>query len=129
MVVVAGLVAVEVWNWLRHGVPPRGIDSCIIFQTNHFPATQICKILKAKEIICKIFKTLELWFLWSLGRHKPEAGGFCLYLGLIIHGVSRSLRDAYWASRRCSRWSQSRFRGDDRGPTFWGPLSRWRPHP
>jgi hypothetical protein len=24
-----------------------------------------------------------------LGRHKPEAGGFCLDLGLIIRGVSR----------------------------------------
>ena len=23
-----------------------------------------------------------------LGRHKPEAGGFCLYLSLIIRGVS-----------------------------------------
>ncbi len=29
---------------------------------------QICKILKAKEMICKIFKTLELWFLWSFGE-------------------------------------------------------------
>jgi hypothetical protein len=26
---------------------------------------QICKILKGNEMICKIFKTLELWFLWS----------------------------------------------------------------
>jgi hypothetical protein len=33
-------------------------------------------------------KTLDFWLLWSLssleiwsfGRHKPEAGGFCLYL-------------------------------------------------
>jgi hypothetical protein len=48
----------------------------------------IFKILKTKEIICKIFKTLELWDLWSFGRHKPEAGGFCLDLLLIIHGVS-----------------------------------------
>jgi hypothetical protein len=23
-------------------------------------------------------QTLELWFVWSFGRHKPEAGGFCL---------------------------------------------------
>src|ERR1700679_1348532 len=27
---------------------------------------RFCRILKTKEIICKIFKTLELWFLWSL---------------------------------------------------------------
>src|ERR1017187_9275582 len=26
---------------------------------------------------------------WSFGRHKPEAGGFCLDLKLIIRGVSR----------------------------------------
>jgi hypothetical protein len=44
--------------------PPRGIDFCIIFQTNHLRATDFCRILKTKEIICKIFKTLELWFLW-----------------------------------------------------------------
>src|ERR1017187_8430935 len=42
---------------------------------------RFCRILKTKEIICKIFKTLELWFLGALGRHKPEAGGFCLVLG------------------------------------------------
>jgi hypothetical protein len=24
----------------------------------------------------------------ELGRHKPEAGGFCLFLKLIIRGVS-----------------------------------------
>jgi hypothetical protein len=41
---------------------------------------RICRILKTKEIVYKIFKTLELWLLWSFGRHKPEAGGFCLYL-------------------------------------------------
>ena len=40
-------------------------------------------------MICKIFKTLELCFLWSFGRHKPVAGGFCLDLSLIIRGVSR----------------------------------------
>ena len=72
-------------------VYPLGIDWCMIFQTNHLPAIEFCKILKAKEMICKIFKTQELWILWSFGRHKPEAGGFCLYLSLIIHGVSRIL--------------------------------------
>ena len=39
LVMMASLVATEVWNWCRHGVPPpRGIDFCIIFQTNHLPA-------------------------------------------------------------------------------------------
>ena len=41
---------------------------------------RICRILKTKEIIFKIFKTLELWLPWNSGRHKPEAGGFCLDL-------------------------------------------------
>jgi hypothetical protein len=50
--------------------------------------TMICKILKTKTIIFKIFKTLGLWSLWGLGRHKPAAGGFCLYLTSIIRGVS-----------------------------------------
>src|ERR1039457_1409779 len=45
---------------------------------------RICKILKAMEMICKIFKTLELWLLWSFVRHKPGARGFCLYLAAII---------------------------------------------
>jgi hypothetical protein len=49
----------------------------------------ICRILKTKEIISKIFKTLELWFLWSFGRHKPEAGGFCLDLAQLYARVSR----------------------------------------
>src|ERR1035441_7744460 len=49
------------------GVPPLSIF-CIIFQTKHLPADRFCKILKTKEIICKIFKTLELWFLWSFAE-------------------------------------------------------------
>ena len=44
--------------------------------------------MKTKEISCKIFKTPELWLVWSLERHKPEAVGFCLDLSSIIHGVS-----------------------------------------
>jgi hypothetical protein len=48
--------------------------------------------MKTKEMFYKTFKTLELWFPWSLfsalGRHKPRAGGFCLDLSLIIQGVS-----------------------------------------
>jgi len=39
LVVVALLVAAEVWNWCRHGVPPLGIDWCMIFQTNHLPGS------------------------------------------------------------------------------------------
>jgi hypothetical protein len=26
--------------------------------------------LKTKEIVCKIFKTLELWFLWSFEQGR-----------------------------------------------------------
>jgi hypothetical protein len=43
----------------------------------------ICRILKTKDLVYKIFKTLELWFLWSFGRHKPEpmdSVSTCLYL-------------------------------------------------
>jgi hypothetical protein len=36
LVVVALVVAIGVWKWCRHGVP-LGIDSCMIFQTNHLP--------------------------------------------------------------------------------------------
>ena len=56
----------------------------IIFQTNHLLDGPFFKILKTKEMICKTFKTLELWFRWSFGRHKPEAGGFCLDLRLLL---------------------------------------------
>jgi hypothetical protein len=76
LIVIALVVAVDVWKRLRHG-SPWGIGFCRIFQTNHLAAM----ILKTKEMFFKINKTLELWFLWSLiGRgHKPAAGGFCLY--------------------------------------------------
>ncbi len=49
------------------------------------------KVLKAKEMICKIFKTLKLWFLWSLWRRKPGAGGFCLDLDKLYARVSSVL--------------------------------------
>jgi hypothetical protein len=45
--------------------------------------------LITNEIVFKIFKTLGLCFLGSFWRHKPEAGGFCLCVDLIIRGVSR----------------------------------------
>src|ERR1700728_4896307 len=67
---------------------PLGVcDFCMIVQTNHLAAM----IEKTKEIVFKINKTLELWFLWSLlrvlwGRHKPAAGGFCLDLILEFSG-------------------------------------------
>jgi hypothetical protein len=37
-----------------HNLPNKPLTSRAIF-----------KILKTKEIVCKILKTLELWFLWS----------------------------------------------------------------
>jgi hypothetical protein len=89
LIVVALLVAVEIWNRCWHGrTLPWVSDFCMIFQTNGLPVYRNRKILKTKGIICKIFKTQELRFLWRSGRHNPEAGGFCLDLGLIIHGVS-----------------------------------------
>ncbi len=68
LVAVAGLAATEVWNWCRHWCTPPGIDLRIIFQTNDLPVPYFCKILKAKRIICKILKTLELWVFWSFGE-------------------------------------------------------------
>jgi hypothetical protein len=44
--------------------------------------------LKTKDIVSKIFKTLGLGVLCRFGRHKPGAGGFCLYLTSIIRRVS-----------------------------------------
>jgi len=38
---------------------------CIIFQTNDLGLYRSCKILKTKEIVCKIFKALDLWVRWS----------------------------------------------------------------
>jgi len=74
LIVVALVVAVDVWNWLWHGVPPRVSDFRMIVQTNHLPDVRVCRIVKTKEIVFKIKKTLELWFLWSFfGRHKPVA--------------------------------------------------------
>ncbi len=53
-------------------------------------------ILKTKEIICKILKTLELWVLWcSRAGHKPEAGGFCRYLTCDSIGGSAP-KDVIW---------------------------------
>ncbi len=69
---------------------PLGIDSCIIFQTNHLPANRFCKILKTNEMICKIFKTLELWFLWSFEERTQACGWWILslpYMG--VYGVMR----------------------------------------
>ena len=65
--------------------------SGIIFQTNHLADSQFFKILKTKGIIFKIYKTFGLGFLWSFGRHKPEAGGFCLPEGNYTRGVKREL--------------------------------------
>ena len=58
------------------------------------------KIFKTKGIFCKIFKTLELCLFGALGRHKPEAGGFCLYLSQLYAGCQakepQKLRFGEW---------------------------------
>jgi len=43
LIVVAVVVAGEVWSGLRRGVPSLGIDSCIIFQTNHLAIVDFAK--------------------------------------------------------------------------------------
>src|ERR1035437_2909462 len=48
--------------------PPRGYRFVHNLPNKRLSGGVICKILIAKEIICKIFKTLELWFLWSFGE-------------------------------------------------------------
>src|SRR6266702_8805692 len=80
VVAVAGLAATEVWNWRRHWCTPPEYRFMHNLPNKPLSSRLICKILKTNRIIRKIFKTLELWSLWSLGRHKPEAGGFCLCL-------------------------------------------------
>jgi hypothetical protein len=44
LVVMAGLIAAEVWNWLRHRcTPPRGIDCCMTFQTNQLADSRFAR--------------------------------------------------------------------------------------
>ncbi len=62
------------------GVYPPGYRFVHNLPNKPLTGYRICRILKTKEIICKIFKTLELWSLWSRERHRPEADGFYLYL-------------------------------------------------
>jgi hypothetical protein len=101
LVEVAYVVAVEVFEWFGHGSPP-GYRLCMIFQTNHLrPAT--CMILKTKVMAFQdIQNTGVVDSLELLGRHKPEAGGFCLDLSSIIRGVSRNEVD---------KWSQTPIMG------------------
>jgi len=40
LIVVALLVAAEVWNWCRHGVPPWVSILRMIFQINHLPSIE-----------------------------------------------------------------------------------------
>ena len=40
------------------------------------------------DLLHGFFGALELWSFGALEGHKPEAGGFCLDLTLIIRGVS-----------------------------------------
>ena len=66
--------------------------------------------------LAKTAELLELWLLWSFGRHKRAAGGFCLFLKLIIRGVVKQMsrkscgsggvgrprKDNYRDSARCA---------------------------
>ncbi len=74
LIVVALVVAIDVWNWFRHMYPLVSIW-CMINQTNHLPESRICMIVKTKEMSCRIKKTLELWFLWSFGWVKCGGPG------------------------------------------------------
>jgi hypothetical protein len=80
--------------------PPLGIG--FLYDLPNKPVTRraIFKVLKTKEIVCKVLKKLELWFLWSLihclGRHKPGAGGFCLDLIELYAWVSRKAVDKWY---------------------------------
>src|ERR1019366_5569818 len=71
-------------------VPPPGYRFVHNLPNKPLTGYRFCRILKTKEIVFKIFKTLELWSVWSFGRHKPVAGGFCLDSSLIIRGLSSS---------------------------------------
>ena len=52
----------------------------------------ICRILKTKEIICKILETLELWFLWNFGETQAWGWWILSLAKLIIRpGVKGSL--------------------------------------
>jgi hypothetical protein len=53
LIVVALVVAIDVWNWFRHMYPLVSIW-CMINQTNHLPESRICMIVKTKEMFCKI---------------------------------------------------------------------------
>jgi hypothetical protein len=69
---VARVVAAEAWNWLRHGVPPPPYRFVHNLPNKPLTGCSICRILKTKEIVCKIFKMLELWSLWSLFMVKGD---------------------------------------------------------
>ena len=62
LVVIALVVASDVWKWFRHVRTPLGIDFCMIFQTNHLAAM----ILKTSEIFPRSTKRRSYGFLGDL---------------------------------------------------------------
>src|ERR1035441_9540860 len=54
----------------------------------------------------KTMQGMEIRFIY-LGRHKPEAGGFCLDLKLLIRGVSSGAGRNLVADRKSTRLNSS----------------------
>src|ERR1035441_2570072 len=52
---------------------------CKILKIRHLGSDPNCKILKAKGLFCKIFKTNDLCGVFVPRGHNPEARGFCLF--------------------------------------------------
>jgi hypothetical protein len=54
LVVMALLVASEVWQWLRHGYPP-GYRFLHDLPNKPLSSQLFCRILETKDLVCKIF--------------------------------------------------------------------------
>jgi hypothetical protein len=54
------------------GAPPPGVSILHDLPNKPLTGCSIYRILKTKDLICKIFKTLELWLLWSLFLLKGD---------------------------------------------------------
>jgi len=65
---LACLVATEIWNWCLALVYPPGYRIMHDIPNKPLTGYWICKILKTNRTICKIFKTMELLFIWSFGE-------------------------------------------------------------
>jgi hypothetical protein len=62
----------------------------MIFQTNHLPTGGLHDLENKEDSFQDIQNAGVMVSLELLGRHKPEPGGFCLYLSSIIClGVKR----------------------------------------